>query len=46
MQPRLAAILMVADFVGSTPAMEFDEEGTVARVAACMNAVADKISAS
>jgi TolB-like protein len=35
---------MVADFVGSTPAMESDEEGTVARVAACMNAVADTIS--
>ena len=40
MQRRLAAI-MVADFVGSTPAMESDEEGTVTRVAACMKAVGD-----
>ena len=35
MQRRLAAI-MVADFVGSTPAMESDEEGAVTRIAACM----------
>ena len=43
MQRRLAAI-MVADFVGSTPAMESDEEGTVTRVAACMQAVGDTVA--
>ena len=43
MQRRLAAI-MVADFVGSTPAMEFDEEGSITRIAACMKAVGDTVA--
>ena len=42
MQRKLAAI-MVADFVGSTAAMEFDEEETVTRVNACMKAVEDAV---
>ena len=43
MQRRLAAI-MVADFVGSTPAMESDEEGSVTRIAACMKVVGDTVA--
>ena len=40
MQRKLAAI-MVADFVGSTFAMETDEEKTVERGAACMRAIGE-----
>lgn len=43
MNRKLAAIL-VGDFVGSTPAMESDEEGTVARVEACMAAIAHVVA--
>lgn len=43
MQRRLATIL-VADFVGSTSAMECDEEGAVARLVACRDVVAGTIS--
>ena len=43
MERKLAAI-MVADFVGSTAAMESDEERAVTCVNACMKAVGDTIS--
>ncbi|QRM55245.1 adenylate/guanylate cyclase domain-containing protein [Sinorhizobium sp. BG8] len=38
MQRKLATIL-VGDFVGSTPAMEVDEEATVSRVHSCLSIV-------
>ena len=38
MERKLAAI-MVADFVGSTSAMETDEEGTVSLVSSCLDAI-------
>jgi adenylate cyclase len=43
MQRKLAAIL-VADFVGSTSAMEADEERTVTRVADCLKTIGDIVS--
>jgi adenylate cyclase len=43
MQRRLASI-MVGDVVGSTVAMELDEEAAVSRVSACLDAVSDTIT--
>ncbi len=43
MQRKLATI-MVADVVGSTPAMETDEESALTRVAACLKTVADMVA--
>jgi adenylate cyclase len=41
---RKLATIMVADVVGSTPAMEADEEAAVARVASCLKAVEDMVT--
>jgi adenylate cyclase len=43
MKRKIAAI-MVGDFVGSTPAMEADEEGTVTRIGECLNVVNNVVS--
>ena len=43
MQRKLATI-MVADVVGSTPAMETDEETALTRVASCLQAVEDMVA--
>jgi len=43
MQRRLASI-MVGDIVGSTVAMERDEEAAVSRISACLDAVSDTVA--
>lgn len=43
MERRLASVF-VADIVGSTPAMEADEEGALVRLNACLQAVSDSVT--